>query len=82
MIWREEAEPLIVRPFCPDNVILMGFSGSIARCLYQATGALRSACDPSTVSDRGGGFSQPEDRPDARDHSSPMLLFQADEVIR
>src|SRR5262249_8926030 len=27
------AEPLINRPFCPDNMILMGFSGSFARCL-------------------------------------------------
>ena len=29
-------QPLINRPFCPDNMILDGFSGSFARCLLSA----------------------------------------------
>jgi hypothetical protein len=32
------AEPLIIWPFCPDNMILAWFSGSFARCLLSAIG--------------------------------------------
>ena len=31
-------QPLINRPFCPDNMILVEFSGSFARCLSSANG--------------------------------------------
>ena len=33
---RHDAEPLIHRQFCPDNVILAWFSGRFARCLFSA----------------------------------------------
>jgi hypothetical protein len=34
--WKTRAEPLINWPFCPDNAILDGFSGSFARYLLSA----------------------------------------------
>jgi hypothetical protein len=33
------AEPLINRPFCPDKLILAGFSGSFANAQYQRSQA-------------------------------------------
>src|SRR5438876_5147718 len=60
-------EPLINRPFCPDNMILGEFSGSFARCLLSTL---------LKVQERG--YSMPKTTPSQH----PKLLDEVRQILR
>ena len=60
-------KPLIHLPFCPDNAVLVGFSGSFAQCPLSA------------ISGRHGGDLN---MPDATRSQQPKLLDEVRKVLR
>src|SRR6266566_8030569 len=63
----KDAQPLIHVSFCPDKAILVGFSGSFAKCLLSAI----SACHDGDIN-----------MPNATQSQPPKLLDDVRQVLR